>query len=823
MQEAMSLLSERKERPFCNLQLLFNNSIDNNNQKNEEKSVSLEQARYAHWLTSQSTNNKKTVRATVETEVQKEQVERGTKEIDDILQLFSSSSDSHKDSGDGQHGSREDDDDPFAITRLASPAPVSHSQPNSQSDSDSYSESGGERDERPFEERTCTIIQMPVQKLQFDKVLVYNDDNSAAGASRNLQQKKSVNNNNNKNGNVMGKLVIASSDGKNKEGALKRRPLIPVPSSSGSCVPSTSSALTYNDGVEQALEGLLSSSPFVPNSHRNTSILNAINDNDDDMRECVDECLGTPTPSSATSSSRLKRNVNASTVDDITTSQTDVLDSYSSTGDKENARDGGMYTPEYQTIKHVKSAVDTDMNNLSIVDKPQADINNNKDTLKGDDEPVEWFNSAKAIEVLRRVGYFDIDHEFPSSVSSSAMAIKAKSIKSVVQVGDVTVRIAEAIGEGSFGRVYAVDRIPSAASKASSSKDLKLDNDDEEWVLKEGSLASGEWESYIISRLQSAERNDMPSVKSRSVSSDSRTSLILMDRYKYSLLDAINASSSTSVPAAISAGSGGGMDELVVLYYASQLLKGCEYMWSKGIVHADLKPEHIMLRFPSSSSTSDWRGPYTRLAQPESGWHASKTGITFIDFGKGVDMQLFQGSWFVSHDPDTDSRRRKILLLDDYTRFKWRAKVDLISLASILYMMIWRQDCQIDLSSLNGGDRWDLAAWRQKFAGMQYKRGWDKPFWHRLLVDVLLAGDMSAEVSSDPLPPRSDLMSMSVVTTQQDTTDVCLDWKSEMKQMCRKIRQVYTLIDDKLERDGERNGKSLLFMLKRLQVAMTSK
>lgn len=87
--------------------------------------------------------------------------------------------------------------------------------------------------------------------------------------------------------------------------------------------------------------------------------------------------------------------------------------------------------------------------------------------------------------------------------------------------------------------------------------------------------------------------------------------------------------------------SGVKFEELLVLYYTSQLLKILAILVQVGIVHCRISTDHLQLRFTDHDGT--WLSKYA--ADGANGW-ASK-GIALTGFSKSVDLTLLKSSSFI--------------------------------------------------------------------------------------------------------------------------------------------------------------------------------
>ena len=120
----------------------------------------------------------------------------------------------------------------------------------------------------------------------------------------------------------------------------------------------------------------------------------------------------------------------------------------------------------------------------------------------------------------------------------------------------------------------------------------------------------------------------------------------LVEEYRSqgTLLDLVNICGRE--PGLSGGSNGGGMDELLAMFFMVELLRTVEALHSKGIIHGDLKADNVLLRLETTSSDAlsfvdstgdELSSHYNRSGSQ--GW-ASK-GVTLIDFGRGIDTRAF--------------------------------------------------------------------------------------------------------------------------------------------------------------------------------------
>lgn len=190
------------------------------------------------------------------------------------------------------------------------------------------------------------------------------------------------------------------------------------------------------------------------------------------------------------------------------------------------------------------------------------------------------------------------------------------------------------LGEGGYGKVFlAVDLMKEdEIVEDGENNDATIVN---QVAIKLETPASV-WESYIIFRIQSHINNSsqlinysrhFPRLISGSIYSD--VSFLVMDYYEQgSLLGALNVYRQQNM----------NLDEAIVLFYASELIKSVLVLHETGILHTDIKLENLLILTPRESSTMEWSSIFKR--DGSEGW--SERGLVLIDFGRSVDLKLLK-------------------------------------------------------------------------------------------------------------------------------------------------------------------------------------
>ncbi|SCU97221.1 LANO_0E15478g1_1 [Lachancea nothofagi CBS 11611] len=211
------------------------------------------------------------------------------------------------------------------------------------------------------------------------------------------------------------------------------------------------------------------------------------------------------------------------------------------------------------------------------------------------------------------------------------------------------------LGEGGYATVYL------AESSTGSLKALKVE--------KPASI----WEFYILKQVQ--KRLAGQTILDSIINVDSlhcfedESYLVLNYASQGTVLDLINLEKERN---------GGPLDELLVMYFAVELMKVMECIHDVGIIHGDLKPDNCMIRFEESSeSLPDYD------ANGENGWN--RKGVYLIDFGRSFDLTLvptgtkFKANWKTDQQDCSEMREGRT----------WTYEADYYGLAGIIHAMLF--------------------------------------------------------------------------------------------------------------------------------------
>jgi checkpoint serine/threonine-protein kinase len=200
----------------------------------------------------------------------------------------------------------------------------------------------------------------------------------------------------------------------------------------------------------------------------------------------------------------------------------------------------------------------------------------------------------------------------------------------------------------------------------------------------------------------------------------------------------------------------GSMDELLVMFFAIELLRTVEAMHAKQLLHGDLKPDNCLLRLdhmrqqgqsPANPSSGQGLGDSelsTKWHRSGSGGWASR-GLTLIDFGRGIDMRAFApdvhfiADWKTGPQDCAEMREGR----------PWTWQIDYHGLAGVVHCLLFGR--YIETVRCDAGGLGTQAGRRYKIReGL--KRYWQTELWAECFDVLLNPGHFVAEEDGRRMP-----------------------------------------------------------------------
>lgn len=248
--------------------------------------------------------------------------------------------------------------------------------------------------------------------------------------------------------------------------------------------------------------------------------------------------------------------------------------------------------------------------------------------------------------------------------------------------------VKEKLGEGGFGAVFlAVDLAVRQAQDDADSDDE--DDEDRSLLAVKVENPSSVWEFVMLSRIHSRISADIRRsiIMAHGLYAYQDESYLLVDYMTQgTLLDVVNKAGTIGI-APSTAGSSGGVDEMIAIFFTIELLKILEELHSTQIIHGDLKIDNCLIRLEdipaSSGGNSAWSTTYSPTGSD--GWNHK--GLKLIDFGRSIDLSLYEAGneqrfladWKVDEKDCVEMREGK----------EWSWETDYFGVAGVCYCMLF--------------------------------------------------------------------------------------------------------------------------------------
>lgn len=212
------------------------------------------------------------------------------------------------------------------------------------------------------------------------------------------------------------------------------------------------------------------------------------------------------------------------------------------------------------------------------------------------------------------------------------------------------------LGKGNWASVYLLRRVQTSGN-------LLSGLDDNERLAMKVLGQANLWEMHVSSALQAALKEEAKStfIKFESVVNMKDSTWLLSEfKAQSSLHQVINVYRKANKT----------MDEPLVMFYAVELLRAVEALHATGMLHADIKPDNILLR-DDDESDSSWE------YKPGAGFGVK--GVELIDYGCVIDTNMYPSDTLFSGRSKTEAFE----CLEMMCNKPWTTQVDLYNVSTV--------------------------------------------------------------------------------------------------------------------------------------------
>ncbi|XP_047335288.1 mitotic checkpoint serine/threonine-protein kinase BUB1 [Impatiens glandulifera] len=307
---------------------------------------------------------------------------------------------------------------------------------------------------------------------------------------------------------------------------------------------------------------------------------------------------------------------------------------------------------------------------------------------------INEFLLKRKSSIIKYDGYHQSSKVYSGRVPLSTL--QKASRNKVIEIGGKKYQIKGCAGQGGFAQVF---------------KAYINSNPDEIVALKIQKPAFS-WEFYMYrlldERIPEPDRTTFGYAHRLHLYSD--YSILVCDYLGHGTLqDAINSNVVIGVS----------MDEVLVIYYTIELLFMLETLHGVGIIHGDFKPDNLLIRYSRDNLTVS----IDEFRHRSGPWRDQ--GLSLVDWGRGIDMNLFPDGVKFSGGCRTSGFR----CVEMQENKPWTFQVDTYGLCVMVHMMLHGSYMEIEKKESPGGGYF----YQPK---IPFKRYW-LPLWKEMFKKLL--------------------------------------------------------------------------------------
>ncbi|PKI51322.1 hypothetical protein CRG98_028269 [Punica granatum] len=297
-----------------------------------------------------------------------------------------------------------------------------------------------------------------------------------------------------------------------------------------------------------------------------------------------------------------------------------------------------------------------------------------------------------APQLMKCDGYISSAKPYSGKVALSSL--RNSSRNKIIEIGGKKYQIKGCAGQGGFAQVY---------------RAYVNSNPDDVVALKIQKPAFP-WEFYMYRqldlRIAEPERSAFGLAHKMHVFQD--CSILVCDYLSHGTLqDAINSYLVT----------GKSMEEVLCIYYTTEMLYMLENLHRAHIIHGDFKADNLLIRYASDNLSEedflDRGGPW------------ASQGLCLVDWGRGIDLKLFPENI----EFNGDSRTSGFRCVEMQEKKPWKYQVDIYGLCVVVHMMLHGSYMEVVKKSSSDGNFYKPKS--------SFKRYWKVDLWEKLFSKLL--------------------------------------------------------------------------------------
>ncbi|OMO62764.1 hypothetical protein CCACVL1_22643 [Corchorus capsularis] len=312
-------------------------------------------------------------------------------------------------------------------------------------------------------------------------------------------------------------------------------------------------------------------------------------------------------------------------------------------------------------------------------------------------DPWSTFTMEELLKkIARQITKYDGYH-LSKKVYSGKVALsllKKSSRNKIIEIGGQKYQIKGCAGQGAFAQVFKAH----------------IDSNPDDVVALKIQKPAFPWEFYMYrqldERISDKQRSSFGYAQKIHLYSD--CSILVCDYLSHGTLqDAINSYVVT----------GKFMEEVLCIYYTTEMLYMLETLHSIGIIHGDFKPDNLLIRYSRDDLLEDGFKDRTGA------W--CDQGLCLVDWGRGIDLHLFPDNTQFTGNCRTSG----FCCIQMKEKKPWTFQANTYGLCVIVHMMLHNTYMEIEKKASDGGNIY--------LPKSSFKRYWNVDLWKNLFQKLL--------------------------------------------------------------------------------------